>query len=197
MKNTIKISLKTSDEVISDLKKIIGKELICLSSYCGGVTNNVNEYYLKDYTDVFFLDKEGYISNCSITFSSLFLEDYNLLCDKIKITTSLELCKRENLSVVTHGIVISRTKNFIVKCIEIFGTKYENKNYDNNHIKVDMDNVILFKSLLGEKVLIKQSNQSRIIQVNYDQFQIDHIINETEVTNGKKIKLYKLQHRIT
>ena len=193
MKNIIKISLKTSNEVLSDLKKIIGKELICLSSYYGSVTNEVYEYHLKDYVDIFFSDEEEKISNCSLTFSSIFLEDYNLFCNKIKITTSLELCKRENLSVILNGIVISRTKKFIVKRIEIFGNKFENKNYNNNHLKIDMDNFIVFTSSLDEQILVMNSDQARIIQVHYDKSQIDSIIKESEIIDNIKTMLYVVQ----
>lgn len=193
MKNMIKISLKTSKEVLLDLKRTIGKEIVCLSSYYGGIDNNINHYNFKDYVDIFFSDEEGKVFNCSITFASIFLEDYNLFCNKIKIITSLELCKRENLNAIMHGIVITRTEKFIVKRIEIFGNKYENKNYNHNHIKVDMDNFILFTSSIGEQILLMQSNQSRIIRVNYDKTLINSIINESEIINNKETNLYVLQ----
>lgn len=196
MKNIIKISLKTSNEVLTDLKKLIGKELICLSSYYGGLVSNTNEYNVKDYTDIFFSDKKDNVSSCSITFDSLLIEDYNLFCNKIKLTFLGELCKREALSGIMSGIVISQTKKFIIEKVEFFGIKYENKSYNSNHIKVDMDNCILFKSSIGEQILVMQSNQARIIKVNCDKHQIDKIINESSFIDNKEIKTYVLQHTI-
>ena len=105
----------------------------------------------------------------------------------------MQLCKRENLSVITHGIIISRTKKFIVESIEIFGVKYENKNYNHNHFKVDMDNFILFKSSIGEQILVIQNNQSRIIDIHYDISRIDIIINQSKIIDSKETKLYVLQ----
>jgi hypothetical protein len=190
MTNIIKISLKTSKELILDLKKNIGKELICFASYYGGGQNQTNEYFVKDYVDVFFADDAENISNMSIIFDALLLEDYPFLCKKIKMTTCWELCKKENLNIILHGMVISPPKKFIIAKIEILGDKYESPIYKGSQFKVDMDNMIVFTSFIDEKILIMQTDQFRIIQIIYDKSQIERIIYES---NKKGVKRYALQ----
>lgn len=188
MKNKIKISLKTSQEVHTDLKKIIGKEVICLTSYLGGGMNSPNEYYVKDYVEVFFAHGVENVSKCSIQFNCLFLENYHFSCTQIQIKTYWELCKHEDLTL--YGIIMSQVHNFRVAKIEIFGEQYENRNYRRNHFVVDMDTFILFTSSTGEQILVMPTDRYRVIQLSYDKKQIERIINES---NRVGVKRYQLQ----
>lgn len=189
MKNTIKIKLKIYKEVLRDLKKIINKELICINSYYSGRIHNTNEHHFQDYADVWFMDSIENISRCSITFDSIFLQDYNLLCQKIQMHTTWELGKRANLSLILHGVVMA-TPQFRVAKIEIFGAKYECESDNGNQFKVDMDTFMVFTSLAGEQILIRHTDQPRMIQVSYDKSQIQNMLNES---NKKDVKTHVLQ----